>query len=945
TINATAVSTFTLIQSASGTAMIAGNEYIGTTTTGDFYNQSAGTNNITNALIIGSLSTSSNNTYTLSGTGALSSLIEDVGYAGSGIITQSAGTNTVSGLSLGTQSTGNGQYTLNAVNTGTGTLTAANESIGDSGTGAFVQNAGTNSVSTELLVANNGNGTYTLNGGTLTFAATAIAETIGNNAGSTGTFTQTGGAQTLGTNVELNVGLGGIGYYNMNGGTLSSNGAVIVGYSNTGTFTQTAGTVALSNTNLCLAESPGATGNYNLQGGTLTITYSDEVVGEYGTGTFTQSGASSNLINSLSDLYVGANTNALGVYNLQNGSLDLSAGSEYIGGNPGVITVGPVSAGAAGDFTQFGGSNAVSNSSSSLYLGVNAGDVGIYNLQGGSLSVGADEFIGQYGTGTLTQSGTSTNTVTGDIEIGYGQTVIGPSGTYNLQGGQLMVSGYVYVGDGSNGTFDQTGGTLTAGGLNLGHEANAAYTFSAGVINSTAREVIGQDVTTTTFVQTGGVNNANGGIEIAEEANGLATSTYTLTAPGIINAAGETVGADGAGIFIQNSGANNVTGDFELGAPFLVPGSHDTYTMDAGTLTVDFQELIGPGTYGAFTQEGGVNTANAEGLDIGGSDYAASYTLEGGTLAATIVNVGYNGSFNVSAGIVNCSAGTLTGLANLNQGPGIPPLPGGMVNFSGGSMTFAALDFDGQPADFVWTGGTLNLTQALTFDPDAGPTTTSAAFGNSLTLNAGMALNIPGNETIGGNGYFTLTLNAGSSDVATGNLTVAPTGTLVQDLGPLAQSLNNQGTFIYEGGAFPGQLTNSGNAAFELSFTAPGGMVNSGNVSEIPLGVTVTLNGPGLSNSGSIALDGGSVTGVIANNGLIAGYGALGGTSVINSGVISQGGGNLTLTSSTAGLSNTGTINLAAGLQFNLVGADATNDGYINLDTGNLNDDHQCGDD
>jgi len=52
------------------------------------------------------------------------------------------------------------------------------------------------------------------------------------------------------------------------------------------------------------------------------------------------------------------------------------------------------------------------------------------------------------------------------------------------------------------------------------------------------------------------------------------------------------------------------------------------------------------------------------------------------------------------------------------------------------------------------------------------PTSTSAAFGNSLTLGLEQALGIIGDETLGGAGAFAMTVGTGASDIVIGNLTV-----------------------------------------------------------------------------------------------------------------------------------------------------------------------------
>jgi len=77
-------------------------------------------------------------------------------------------------------------------------------------------------------------------------------------------------------------------------------------------------------------------------------------------------------------------------------------------------------------------------------------------LRSGSLSA-YDQYIAQFGTGTFTQT-SGTNTVTNTLTLALSP---GSKGTYNLQGGTLQVGGNEFVGVSGTGTFTQTGGTHT----------------------------------------------------------------------------------------------------------------------------------------------------------------------------------------------------------------------------------------------------------------------------------------------------------------------------------------------------------------------------------------------------------------------------------------------------------------------------------------------------
>ena len=86
--------------------------------------------------------------------------------------------------------------------------------------------------------------------------------------------------------------------------------------------------------------------------------------------------------------------------------------------------------------------------------------MGTYNLTGGSLSVGGNEYSGNSGSGTFTNSG-GTDTVTDNLSLGHSA---GGSGTYTLSAGSLAVGGGEYIGDSGSGIFTQSGGSDTVSG-------------------------------------------------------------------------------------------------------------------------------------------------------------------------------------------------------------------------------------------------------------------------------------------------------------------------------------------------------------------------------------------------------------------------------------------------------------------------------------------------
>jgi fibronectin-binding autotransporter adhesin len=937
-LDSTAIESIILEQTLAST-MIATNELIGTTISINAYNQSAGTNTVNGTLAISQTAGITENSYTLSGSGTLNAANELVGQAGTGSFVQSGGLNTFTDfLELGDTSTSDGSYALSG-----GTLTTTDggyEFLGNlaGSTGTFSQTGGVHTIDIgAFVVGYMGAGNYGLTAGTLNINSTA--EDIGYTG--TGTFNQTGGTHNVAGGFLLLGGSGGnfaqqgVGYYNLMGGTLTStNGAgegEYVGDDGVGVMTQSGGANDISSgSNLDVGVDAGSYGAYTLNGGTLSVVNnaSDEYIGIGGTAIFNQSN-SYNSLNFGASFYVGFSTGSSGTYNLgAGGTLYNSLGSDYVG-----VT-------GAGTVVQTGGGNYIGTSTGTLYLGYAVGSTGSYSLQGGTLETAGDEVVAYNGSGSFTQSTSSGNTLNGclDLYIGYSQ---GTTGSYALQGGTLAVSGNENEGYYGSSTFVQSGGMHTVGGyLTISNDASgvdSTYTLTGGTLAVTGLETVAENsLSTATFIQTGGLHMV-GGLEMATDTSGGASVAGYFLYAGTLSAVGagaiEDIGDDGIGNFYQSSGLNTDAGPLYLGSALEgVAGNTSSYTLTSGTLaqpvlTVSGGEYIGSGTYGNFFQYAGTNNANGPGLEVGGAGYQAYYLMDGGTLNAANINVSYAGTLVIDGGIVNSPSGTLT------MASALPPfLSGSVTDFAGGELILAGLNTNGTSSLFMWTGGTLVMSNGLTFDSLAGPTSTGDAFGNSLTLNAGMALNVIGNETIGGTGGFTLTLNPGSIDTATGNLTVAPAGTLIQNGGPLSQTLTNNGTFNYNSGPFTGALNNLGQANINSSFTTAAGVSNMGNLNLTGLGSSLTLPGPGLFNGGAVSVNGGSITGAINNQGLITGFGTLNATSFTNSGTITQTGGDLFLDSTSSALANTGTINFGAGLDAQLLGLGINNDGSINLD-------------
>jgi fibronectin-binding autotransporter adhesin len=623
------------------------------------------------------------------------------------------------------------------------------------------------------------------------------------------------------------------------------------------------------------------------------------------------------------------------------GANSLSANGILVGGYNGSGTTA-----GRGTIAQSAGT-VTTNAGWDLVVGYGANSTGLYTLSGGALVANQSEYIAYSGTGTVTQTaGSNTiNASAGSFLLGYN---VGANGTYNLSGtGTMSSASHEYIGYSGTGSFIQSAGSNTITGgkiLYLGYQpgSTGTYTLSGTGTFSAGSQYVGYSGTGT-FNHSSGTNTVSGGGIIQVGYLGTGTGTYNLSGTGILTGAViENVGVSGNGYFNQTGGTNTCS-TLQVGAS----NNAGVYFLGAGSLTTTGPQFIGNNGTGTFTQSGGTNSAfnmflgNAVGA-------TGTYNLSGGSSAVS-------GNMNVAGDTVPGGTGVLsvsgTGVLTLGGSLVVYNTPGTSVTLGGGTINTAALNFNGVPSLLNWTSGTLNLTSNVTWNSAAAGTTTSAAFGSSKSLGSNQTLMITGNETLGGTGAFALTLNSGSTHYVTGGITLSSTGTITQNTGStlyaatITQSggtvngtLQNQGNFIYQSGSFNGRLLNQGTVSLGPSFTAGNGMQNDTSVA-VATGQSVILNGAGLDNQGTITLSGGTLSGAgpLVNNGLVTGYGTIGGTTAgfTNAGSLTVSGGSITLSNSGAN-ANTSSITVSSGLQLKLTGGALANTGSINLNGGNV---------
>jgi hypothetical protein len=478
--------------SMSGGSLAANREVVGESS-GGLFNHTVG-NNTVQDLVIGQQGFG---LYELtSGTLDVTSNLT-IGDGNVGRLNQFGGTSNAGIVKIGNTYGSDGTYDFRG-----GTLDAGTVYVGYNGAGTFTQIGGIariDDLRLGELSAVGASSSYRLEGtGSLASLARLVSGVEYIGLSGTGIFDHYGFLDSIHTVGKLNLGFfaGGDGSYNMHGKVLLEAGDEVIGRAGHGSFIQRDGTnivgavtikgASTGTGTLTIGELVGGSGEYSMNPtvGTPELRASTEVIGNYGTGTFTQFGGTNNIAG---DLYLGRYAGGSGNYTL-NGASSISAVNEYIG------DVG------RGTFIHNGGSNTLTGD---LYLGRSEGGIGSYTLSGSgnflspTTLTAINEYVGVGGAGTFTHSGGYNNL--------SGVLTVGANGTYNLSGvdaGLSPIGGII-----NHGTFNYSAGYLNIpvssqtasnftnnGTLNI-IDGTGGRSFSAPVINNGTVNATGTTVT------------------------------------------------------------------------------------------------------------------------------------------------------------------------------------------------------------------------------------------------------------------------------------------------------------------------------------------------------------------------------------------------------------------------------------------------------------------
>ncbi len=361
------------------------------------------------------------------------------------------------------------------------------------------------------------------------------------------------------------------------------------------------------------------------------------------------------------DVYWSASSGDWSVASNWGGTLPISGGNAWIvnGGTANVMQ----EQGWSGDYTD-----------GNIYVGYDAGSNGALNLSAGSLSVATsptgNEYVGWAASGVFNQSG-GTN-VTYSVSLGF---VSGSSGTFNLNGGLLVLKG-IQSGNGAV-AFNFNSGVLQAGGS---FSTTVAMTLGASGSGATF-DTSGFNVTLSGSLSgPGGLTKVDSGTLIL-----AATDTYsgnTLVSSGML-ALGSPLALQDSTLDTSGSGAlsfgtltsatfGGLTGPgrLSLGNSVSAAVAFSVGNNNAGT------------TYSGVLQGSGslIKVGSGTLLLAGSNTYTGPTTINQGNLA---VNGSLLSPVTVQSGGILSGTGSLSSVTVTPSGQLAPGNPSGAMNVSG----------------------------------------------------------------------------------------------------------------------------------------------------------------------------------------------------------------------------------------------------------------------
>ena len=699
-------------------------------------------------------------------TGAAGTTNRTFGIAPTGGTILSSGTGALS-------ITGAGSIGFNGL-TGARTLTLGGTYVGDANVfgNLIADNTGA------TAVTKTGAGIWSLTGAnTFTGAVAVNAGTL--RAGNASAFGTTAGGVTVadGAVLDLNGQAIGAEALSLTGTGISSGGALI---NSSGTAASLSGAVTLA-----ANSSVGGSGDLALSGG-ISGAFT---LAKVGAGILTISGTNTNsaaITVSAGTLRAGSasalGTTAAGTSVTSGAVLDLNGqtiGAEAVSVNGAGISSGGALINSSGTASLSGAVTLATSSS--------VGGAGNLTLSGG-ISGGAAIVLTKVGAGSLTLSGNSAATFSGNVVVSAGTLVIG-----NLNGLGAFKAGrpvsQVTVSSGAavdfNGVIDATygytiSGTGTAGGgallnngaaignnsaqasnITLAADASIGGTNNWALINNsyaaTTVTLGGFTLTkvganTVSFANTtftaGNIRISAGGLALT---NSVSAGTLASVALTLDNVSGANFNQAGYAISLGSlAGGGSTGGNYALGGGTLTVGGSNASTAYAGAIS---------GT-GAIVKRGtGTLT-----LSSGSSSYSGATTLSQGALVAAHASA-FGSTSAITLGDGTTGAGNLSLSLNATTGELLMARPVVVSTSGTGTVTLGSATTGGSSIAAFTGGVTLNRATII----DGGSTGDRLGFAGSGISGSG-AITIAGTNRV--------VFNAASGNAHTGNVTISSGATL-----------------------------------------------------------------------------------------------------------------------------------------------------------------------
>ncbi len=585
---------------------------------------------------------------------------------------------------------------------------------------------------------------------TVTMASDAAAGSLSVSAGSVGfSF----GAQALSLASSLT--LASPGTLTLSSGTVSADSVTVTG----GTLNLAGGTL-----NARLVDFSAA-GAVNFTGGTIAITGGEwkpnfKTVAVNADQTFTS-------INNATEI---SGTSATPLVQIQNGSFTINPT------NPNFLLVG--NSGGSGRMIL----NATASSAGEFYVGIGRDATGAVpgtgTVQVNSGTLGGGVFVGSYGgRGYMDVSGAQ---APAEFLVGYqsaliGSTFTGSAGTLELHDGVNVTSNYIDVGvGGGKGQCDLVGPSSK---LTLSNEIYVGSQPSSldnpvFVGEGTFNISNGARVETTIGHGSSGIfvgyTGGKGTVTVDGTNSFMKTPDWLYVGSGGYSQNGKTVYSEGT---LAVSNGAKVEADFSFTVAQRTNGSVD---LNNATLTTS-AFVLATGQFGAtHFANGSMSIRNGASFSTAMSQVGVAKAF--GTIALSgdntiwanggTIYIGNDGSGSASQN--GFGTVSIDNHALLSNGYGVKVYSGGRLLLSnGGVLQTGVLDLSGNPANFLWTGGTLKintsapLADGLLTVPNTG---TLGGVGNiqrPVLVSAGGAL-APG-SSVGAISTGALTLATGST--------------------------------------------------------------------------------------------------------------------------------------------------------------------------------------